>query len=71
MVASVWSVDDASTSYLMRTFHRLVADGTEPVRALARAQDQVRKQKGWSAPYYWAGFMIAGRRVLPERGEAG
>jgi CHAT domain len=38
VVASVWSVDDASTSYLMRTFHGLVADGTEPVRALARAQ---------------------------------
>ena len=68
VVASVWSVDDASTSYLMRTFHRLVADGTEPVRALAQAQTKVRTQKGWSAPYYWAGFMIAGRRVLPERG---
>lgn len=71
VVASVWSVDDASTSYLMRTFHGLVADGTEPVRALARAQAEVRRQKGWSAPYYWAGFMIAGRKVLPEHGEAG
>ena len=71
VVASVWSVDDASTSYLMRTFHRLVADGTEPVRALAQAQAEVRRQKGWSAPYYWAGFMIAGRKVLPERGQAG
>jgi len=71
VVASVWSVDDASTSYLMRTFHRLVADGTQPVRALAGAQAEVRRQKGWSAPYYWAGFMIAGRSVLSERPGAG
>ncbi len=67
VVASVWSVDDAATSYLMRTFHRLIAEGATPVHALARAQAAVRGQKGWSSPYYWAGFLIAGRR-LAERG---
>jgi hypothetical protein len=45
----------------MESFYRLLIDGAEPVDALASAQAEVRKQNGWSSPYYWAGFIIAGR----------
>jgi CHAT domain-containing protein len=67
VVASMWSVDDAATAYLMKVFHALVAEGTEPADALSRAQARVRGESGWSAPYFWAGFVVSGRAIRRER----
>lgn len=38
VMASLWSIDDASTMYLMETFYRELAGGTPPEEALNRAQ---------------------------------
>ena len=59
VVASLWRVDDASTSRLMQAFYRQLAIGTAPAEALQRAQAQLRDAGGREAqPFYWAGFYL-------------
>lgn len=61
VVASLWRVSDAATAELMGFFYKaMLRDGTPPAAALRAAQTQMRRQKRWSAPYYWAGFQIQG-----------
>jgi len=38
----------------------MLADGLAPAAALRRAQLSIRSEPGWSAPYYWAGFVLQG-----------
>jgi CHAT domain-containing protein/tetratricopeptide (TPR) repeat protein len=65
VVASHWSVDDESTSELMAAFFREVkaakpGDRVGYARALKQARLQVRGRVRWSAPYYWAPFVLIG-----------
>ncbi len=61
VVASLWSVPDAATAELMKRFYRgVITDGLAPAAALHKAQDSLRKEKRWSAPYFWAGFTLHG-----------
>lgn len=61
VVVSLWEVDDEATAVLMKRFYRELLDrGTAPGEALRRAQAEVRSRAGWSAPRYWAGFVLQG-----------
>jgi CHAT domain-containing protein len=61
VVASLWQVDDLATAELMKLFYQgMLKDGLRPAEALRAAQIEMSKQKRWSAPYYWAGFVIQG-----------
>ncbi len=61
VVASLWQVDDLATAELMKRFYQgMLKDGLRPAEALRAAQIEMSKQKRWSAPYYWAGFVIQG-----------
>jgi CHAT domain-containing protein len=61
VVASLWQVDDLATAGLMKRFYQgMLKDGMRPAEALRTAQIEMSKQKRWSAPYYWAGFVIQG-----------
>jgi tetratricopeptide (TPR) repeat protein len=60
VLASLWRVDDRSTSQLMRAFYRELAR-TDAAEALRRAQAEVRASAGWQAPYHWAGFYVTSR----------
>jgi CHAT domain-containing protein len=61
VVASLWKVDDEATAELMKVFYqRMLKDGMPPPAALREAQMSLRRQKRWSAPYYWAGFVLQG-----------
>jgi CHAT domain-containing protein len=61
VVASLWQVDDLATAELMKHFYRgLLEENLRPAAALRAAQIEMSKQKQWSAPYYWAGFVIQG-----------
>ncbi|HEU4389432.1 MAG TPA: CHAT domain-containing protein, partial [Blastocatellia bacterium] len=62
VVASLWSVDSAATAGLMKAFYEALSSGEPPSRALRRSQEWVRRQPGWSHPYYWAGFQLYGTR---------
>jgi len=61
VVASLWQVNDASTAELMRVFYEgMERQGLTPAAALRRAQITISRKPEWSAPYYWAGFVIEG-----------
>src|SRR5579859_5698664 len=62
VLASLWKVDDAATAHLMGTFYKgIFKDNLQPAAALQRAQMEMWKQKRWSSPYYWAGFVLQGQ----------
>jgi CHAT domain-containing protein len=69
VVASHWGVDDESTAVLMEAFFQEVTAAAEKggsggyARALQEARRKVRNTAKWSAPFYWAPFVLIG---LPE-----
>lgn len=61
VVASLWPVADASAADFMTAFYgALVEQGMPPDRALAEAQRRLAASKRWSAPFFWAGFVVHG-----------
>lgn len=62
-VASLWEVDDARTTEIMKAFYRALADGAGAGEALRRAQDDVRSRAATALPRDWAAFTLVG---LPE-----
>jgi CHAT domain-containing protein len=61
VVASLWKVDDEATAELMKQFYtNLLQKGMPPDVALRAAQDTIRKNPLWRAPYYWAAFTLQG-----------
>ena len=68
VVASLWKVDDDATAELMRLFYGyMLQDGLSPAAALRKAQVTMSKQKRWESPYFWAGFVIQGQYLQPEK----
>ncbi len=61
VLVSLWNVNDRVTVELMRHFYRgMLVEGLSPAAALRTAQDAIRRQKRFQAPYYWAGFVLQG-----------
>ena len=62
VVASLWSVDDASTKDLMIMFYKEIKKGMPYNRALATAKRNfIQENRQYAHPYYWAGFVLNGR----------
>lgn len=59
-LASLWQVDDKSTSVLMSEFYRQLTHNPNLTKAeaLRRAQEFVLKDKGH--PFYWAPYVLVG-----------
>jgi CHAT domain-containing protein len=61
VVASLWQVNDHATAELMRHFYTgMLQQKLPPPAALRAAQRQLARDPRWSAPYYWAGFVLQG-----------
>src|SRR5258705_10198320 len=61
VVASLWKVDDESTAELMRRFYaNMLENNMTPAAALRAAQNSIRREPQWYAPYYWAPFTLQG-----------
>ena len=62
IVTSHWSVDDESTSQLMGSFYKYLADGRTKDKALQQAKlDFLQNTNGLKThPYYWGGFVVLG-----------
>jgi len=61
VVASLWRVPDSATAELMKRFYKgMLVENLRPAAALRRAQASMSKEKRWSAPYFWAGFILQG-----------
>jgi CHAT domain-containing protein len=61
VAVSLWAVSDEATAELMRRFYQgMLEKGLRPSAALQAAQVEMWKINHWSAPYYWAGFILQG-----------
>jgi CHAT domain-containing protein len=60
VVASLWRVEDHSTTALMKAFYAHLAADEDKALALANAKRDVLKKYGELSPYYWASFVMAG-----------
>ena len=61
VVASLWDVRDEATAELMSRFYeKMFKDRMKPAAALRAAQVSMWKERRWSTPYYWAGFILQG-----------
>jgi CHAT domain-containing protein len=61
VVVSLWSVSDEATAELMNIFYSgILQKRLPPAAALREAQLAIRREKRWSSPYYWAGFVLQG-----------
>lgn len=58
VIASLWSVDDKSTSILMGHFYHHLLSGETKAGALQKAQIETRKE--CPHPYYWSAFVLTG-----------
>jgi CHAT domain-containing protein/Tfp pilus assembly protein PilF len=58
VIASLWAVDDVSTSQLMKFFYIHLKEGMIKAEALRAAQSDTRKK--YPHPYHWAGFVLTG-----------
>jgi len=71
VVASLWKVDDRATATLMGEFYEgMLQKGMTPSAALRSAKLKMMHDKQWSAPYYWAGFVLQGEytnRITVDR----
>ena len=59
---SLWSVSDNSTALLMTDFYKrmFTGQGTAPGAAMRAAQQSMIEGKKYSAPFYWAPFVLVG-----------
>jgi len=62
VLVSFWDVQDQATARLMSDFYRGLLGPKRPATAAAlrAAQIAIWREGRWSAPYYWAGFVLQG-----------
>ena len=59
-VASLWDIDDKSTSELFVAFYRNIKEKTDINRAEALRQAQLEIRKRYDHPYFWSPFLLIG-----------
>lgn len=61
LIASLWSVEDSSTAYLMSNFYtEWYKNGSDKPSALRYAMLKTRTQDRWKHTYYWGAFTLIG-----------
>ncbi|MBR4374523.1 MAG: CHAT domain-containing protein, partial [Treponema sp.] len=55
---TLWSVDDEATSAFMVSLYKKTHSGLSYKDAYKKTKDEFKKSEKWSAPYYWAAFVI-------------
>ena len=61
VMASLWQVDDAATTALMKRFYRgVLQEKLPPAAALRAAQIEMLQRRRWQSPYYWGAFVLQG-----------
>jgi CHAT domain-containing protein/tetratricopeptide (TPR) repeat protein len=62
VLLSLWDVDDRATAAFMAQFYgaMLGPRHLSPAAALREAQMTMRASERWSAPHFWAGFVLTG-----------
>jgi CHAT domain-containing protein len=60
VAASLWSVSDEGGKEFMIAFYKKLAAGQGKGEALAETKREFMRHAKYSAPYYWAGFVLYG-----------
>jgi CHAT domain-containing protein len=60
LVVSLWVVQDETTASLMERYYERLRDEAGPAQALRAAQLAIKEEH--SHPYYWAPFVLVGKR---------
>jgi tetratricopeptide (TPR) repeat protein len=60
LVVSLWVVQDETTASLIARYYERLHDGAGPAEALRAAQLAIKDER--PHPYYWAPFVLVGRR---------
>ena len=60
LVVSLWVVQDETTASLMEKYYEGLRDGAGPAEALRAAQLAIKAER--PHPYYWAPFVLVGKR---------
>ena len=58
IIMSLWSVDDNATQLLMSVFYKEYILGKSKLEAFERAKSELRNQKSYKDPKYWAAFIL-------------
>ena len=66
VVASLWAIDDEATMEFMKSFYQHLRGGESTSTALQRAMKYLRDSDNFSAPKYWAPFVLIGDDVTIE-----
>jgi CHAT domain-containing protein len=64
VVASLWNINDKSTSQFMTYFYEFISQGMAKIEALQRAKIKMIKSD-YSHPFYWAAFILSGEYNSP------
>ena len=60
IIASLWNVNDEATARFMSLFYGHLGDGLSKAEALRRARSDLRRDKRYGHPYYWAPYILIG-----------
>ena len=66
VLASLWAIDDEATMMFMKSFYRQLGNGESASVALQKAMKCLRDSHDYSAPKYWAPFVLIGDDVRIE-----
>jgi len=58
VLVTLWPVSDEATEEFMVSFYGKVKAGMSYREALVKVKDEFRRSKDYSAPYFWAGFVL-------------
>ena len=66
VLSTLWAIDDEATMMFMKSFYQQLARGESASVALQRAMRCLRDSNDYSAPKYWAPFVLMGDDVKIE-----
>ena len=68
VLSTLWAIDDEATMIFMESFYQQLKSGERASVALQRAMKCLRDHQDYSAPKYWAPFVLMGDDVKIEMG---
>ncbi|CAH3045348.1 unnamed protein product [Porites evermanni] len=66
VLSTLWAIDDEATMMFMKSFYQQLASGESASVALQRAMKCLRDSHDYSAPKYWAPFILMGDDIKIE-----
>ena len=66
VLSTLWAIDDEATMMFMKSFYQQLGNGESASVALQKAMKCLRDSRDYSAPKYWAPFVLIGDDVRIE-----